>query len=182
MAPLSRATTSAARAWTRHTLPRPSAAAIAFPTTQSRGRADIINKEIINKNVVPTSKDFAPNTPGVRQDSSTFDSPFHRSGGTMRDPLKVPSFGHYKSNRSETTNKVFQYFMVGGLGAITAMGAKATVQGELRMWWEVMRQMAAEDALPQERSDMWKQALTKTLHRLPRQHGCFRRCFGSGQG
>jgi len=29
----------------------------------------------------------------------------------------------------ETTNKVFSYFIVGTFGAITAMGAKATVQG-----------------------------------------------------
>lgn len=33
------------------------------------------------------------------------------------------------SKRGETSNKTFQYFMVGGMGLLTAAGAKATVQG-----------------------------------------------------
>jgi hypothetical protein len=56
----------------------------------------------------------------------------HRSvSGTAfpqgHETTKIPNFDHYKSNRSETDNKVFQYVMAGTLGAITAMGAKATV-------------------------------------------------------
>jgi len=42
--------------------------------------------------------------------------------------MKVPNFGAYKSNGSETGNKVFQYFMAGTMGGLAAMGAKATVQ------------------------------------------------------
>lgn len=33
------------------------------------------------------------------------------------------------SKRGETSNRTFQYFMVGGMGLLTAAGAKATVQG-----------------------------------------------------
>jgi ubiquinol-cytochrome c reductase iron-sulfur subunit len=59
--------------------------------------------------------------------SSSFDSPFKGVGS--RDTTKIPSFAAYKSSGGEQQNKLFQYFMVGTLGAITAMGAKATVQG-----------------------------------------------------
>ncbi|KAF2459096.1 ubiquinol-cytochrome c reductase iron-sulfur subunit [Lineolata rhizophorae] len=55
--------------------------------------------------------------------TATFDSPFKGSGAT-----KVPSFSKYKSSSGETPNKMVQYFMAGTLGAISAMGAKATVQ------------------------------------------------------
>jgi len=81
---------------------RPAAAALAV---QKRGRAD--------------------------QASSSFDSPFHRSGGTMRESTKIPDFGRYKSDKNEASNRVFQYFVVGAMGALTAAGAKATVQGVL---------------------------------------------------
>lgn len=115
MAPLTKAAAPLVRNWTRHALPsvRPSAASLAFPratagsTQQTRGRAT----------------EVSPN-------ASAFDSPFHRSGGTARTTTDVPSFGNYKSSSSEVTNRVVQYFMVGSLGAITAMGAKATVQGK----------------------------------------------------
>jgi ubiquinol-cytochrome c reductase iron-sulfur subunit len=33
------------------------------------------------------------------------------------------------SKSSETTNRVFQYFMVGSMGMLAAAGAKATVEG-----------------------------------------------------
>ena len=51
--------------------------------------------------------------------------PFNRKEST-----KIPSFGSYFSKGSSTSNKVFQYFMVGTMGALSAAGAKATVQGE----------------------------------------------------
>jgi len=41
---------------------------------------------------------------------------------------KIPSFKAYRSAGGETTNKVFQYFMVGTMGAVSALGAKNTVQ------------------------------------------------------
>ena len=60
--------------------------------------------------------------------SSSFDSPFR--GGDSKPSTKIPSFGHYKSKSTETSNRVFQYFMVGSMGLLAAAGAKATVQGE----------------------------------------------------
>jgi ubiquinol-cytochrome c reductase iron-sulfur subunit len=60
--------------------------------------------------------------------SSSFDSPFKGQGGGG-ETTKIPSFAAYKSSGGEQQNRLFQYFMVGTLGAITAMGAKATVQG-----------------------------------------------------
>jgi hypothetical protein len=42
---------------------------------------------------------------------------------------KIPDFSHYRSKQGTNTNLLFQYFMVGTMGAITAAGAKATVQG-----------------------------------------------------
>lgn len=108
MPPLSKTAAPLARTWTRHALPtvKPTGASLAV---QKRGRAD-----------------HSP----VSAAQSDVDSPFHRSGGTMRDTTNIPSFGKYKSGRDEITNRVFQYFMVGSMGAITAMGAKATVQGQ----------------------------------------------------
>jgi ubiquinol-cytochrome c reductase iron-sulfur subunit len=44
---------------------------------------------------------------------------------------KIPDFSHYRSKQGTNSNLVFQYFMVGTMGALTAAGAKATVQG---MW------------------------------------------------
>jgi ubiquinol-cytochrome c reductase iron-sulfur subunit len=58
-----------------------------------------------------------------------FTSPFHRGTGEERDTTVIPSFGKYKAG-SETNNKMFQYFMVGAFGGLSAMGAKNTVQGE----------------------------------------------------
>lgn len=43
---------------------------------------------------------------------------------------KIPSFGQYFSKGPSTNKKVFQYFMVGTMGALSAAGAKATVQGK----------------------------------------------------
>lgn len=105
MSSITKASVPLLRSWTRHQL---SAARPAALAVQTRGRAD--------------------------QASSSFDSPFHRSGGTARDTRKVPDFGKYKSDNNEVSNRIFQYFMVGSMGAITAAGAKATVQG--RSLWK----------------------------------------------
>jgi hypothetical protein len=59
--------------------------------------------------------------------SSSFDSPFKGVGN--RDSTKIPDFSHYKTKSGSNSNLVFQYFMVGTMGALTAAGAKATVQG-----------------------------------------------------
>lgn len=59
--------------------------------------------------------------------SSSFDSPFKGQGGDATS--KIPDFSHYRSKSGSGQNLLFQYFMVGSMGALTAAGAKATVQG-----------------------------------------------------
>jgi ubiquinol-cytochrome c reductase iron-sulfur subunit len=58
--------------------------------------------------------------------ASSFDSPFKGSA----DSTKIPSFAAYRNKNGEQSTKVFQYFMVGTMGALSALGAKATVQGK----------------------------------------------------
>lgn len=58
--------------------------------------------------------------------SSTFESPFKGESKAS----KIPDFGKYMSKGSGSTNMLFGYFMVGTMGAITAAGAKSTIQGE----------------------------------------------------
>lgn len=58
--------------------------------------------------------------------SSSYESPFKGE----RTTTKVPDFSHYASKASPNKNLAYQYFIVGGFGAITAMGAKSTIQGE----------------------------------------------------
>ncbi|OAQ97567.1 hypothetical protein LLEC1_01203 [Akanthomyces lecanii] len=74
-----------------------------------------------------------PAVPAVRALSSTamrsdgapsYSSPF--KGETKGS--QIPDFGKYMSAKSESGNKVFSYFMVGAMGALTAAGAKSTVQ------------------------------------------------------
>jgi ubiquinol-cytochrome c reductase iron-sulfur subunit len=55
----------------------------------------------------------------------TYTSPF--KGETKGS--KIPDFGHYYAKSSSRTNGLFSYFMVGTMGAVTAAGAKSTVQG-----------------------------------------------------
>lgn len=60
-------------------------------------------------------------------------------GGTYTSPFKgetrgskIPDFSKYTGNNSANTNLLFQYFMVGTMGAIFAAGAKSTVQEFLK--------------------------------------------------
>ena len=107
----SKAATSLVRHSTRQQLPslRSSAAAV-----QKRGRADASTSH------------------------AEFTSPFHRGTKNAQDTTVIPNFGKYKSGGSETGNKLFQYFMVGTMGGISAMGAKNTVQGMLQPWMPIM--------------------------------------------
>jgi len=57
---------------------------------------------------------------------ASFDSPFKT---IEENTTKIPNFKNYMSKKGQTSNKVFQYFMVGTMGALSAAGAKATVQG-----------------------------------------------------
>lgn len=58
--------------------------------------------------------------------SASYESPFKGERTTTR----IPDFSHYASKSTPNKNLTYQYFIVGGFGAITAMGAKSTIQGE----------------------------------------------------
>lgn len=60
--------------------------------------------------------------------TSTYTSPF-RGTSDHKDTTVIPSFKKYRNTGGEDSAKLFQYFMVGTMGAVTALGAKATVQG-----------------------------------------------------
>jgi hypothetical protein len=60
--------------------------------------------------------------------TSSFDSPFRGMGNDKAS--QIPDFSKYRSKSGTNSNLVFQYFMVGTMGALTAAGAKATVQGK----------------------------------------------------
>ncbi|CAJ0549479.1 hypothetical protein HG530_009992 [Fusarium avenaceum] len=79
------------------------------------------------KPVVPAVR--ALSTTAVRPDSASasgYSSPFKFQGETKGS--KIPDFGKYVSTGSESKNKLYSYFMVGALGAVSAAGAKSTVQ------------------------------------------------------
>ncbi|KAF2204049.1 ubiquinol-cytochrome c r [Delitschia confertaspora ATCC 74209] len=66
----------------------------------------------------------ATQTRSAATSTSSFDSPFKGQPTT-----KIPSFQAYrKKSGDETGPRVFSYFMVGTMGALSALGAKATVQ------------------------------------------------------
>lgn len=71
-------------------------------------------------------------TSAARPDGSTatFKSPFR---GTSKSET-APDFGHYMSKNNGNTNALFGYFMVGTLGALSAAGAKSTIQGRFTNW------------------------------------------------
>lgn len=85
--------------------------AATLPAQQRRHKADIVDR-----------------SSGQYDHTPRFESPFKDKDDNPT--TKIPSFGHYMSKRGETSNKTFQYFMVGGMGLLAAAGAKATVQGE----------------------------------------------------
>ena len=72
--------------------------------------------------------DVVERTAGEYDRTPKFESPFKNKD--ENPTTKIPNFGNYMSKRGETSNKTFQYFMVGGMGLLAAAGAKATVQGE----------------------------------------------------
>ncbi|KAL2267251.1 hypothetical protein VTJ83DRAFT_4528 [Remersonia thermophila] len=56
--------------------------------------------------------------------SSSFESPFKGESKTT----KVPDFSKYMAKAPGGKNALYSYFMVGTMGAITAAGAKSTIQ------------------------------------------------------
>ncbi|KKA28899.1 hypothetical protein TD95_004159 [Thielaviopsis punctulata] len=61
---------------------------------------------------------------GASAPSSSYTAPFKGDPQTNQ----IPSFGKYMSKKPEGVNKLFGYFMVGAMGAVSAAGAKSTVQ------------------------------------------------------
>ena len=75
----------------------------------------------------------ALSTTAVRPDSASasgYSSPFKFQGQSKG--AQIPDFGKYVSTGGEGKNKLYSYFMVGALGAVSAAGAKSTVQGGLK--------------------------------------------------
>ena len=85
--------------------------ALSSAQQQRRSKADVVDR-----------------TAGQYDRTPKFQSPFKNNDDNPT--TKIPSFGNYMSKRGETSNKTFQYFMVGSMGLLAAAGAKATVQGE----------------------------------------------------
>lgn len=103
MPALAHSSRAIARSWTAHQLPVARASCAAM---QSRSVSDV-------------------------SATSSFDSPFKGVGSSSS--TKIPSFAAYRSRGGEDSMKIFSYFMVGTMGALSAMGAKATVQGTTRL-------------------------------------------------
>ncbi|EEQ30775.1 ubiquinol-cytochrome c reductase iron-sulfur subunit [Microsporum canis CBS 113480] len=108
MSPLAASSASSLRACARHASVVPRALAVSSIAQHRRGVASDASQ------------------------SSSFDSPFGKSNAST-STYKIPSFGKYASPRRESTNKTFSYFVVGTMGMMTAVGAKATVQGAFRL-------------------------------------------------
>lgn len=107
MPPLASSSASVPLRWARHQLPSASRAVIASsPAQQRRTKAD------------------GP--------IASFDGPYNW-GGEKTPTTKIPSFKNYMSKKPETSNRVFGYVMAGTMGALSAAGAKATVQGKNTM-------------------------------------------------
>ncbi|ORY16901.1 cytochrome b-c1 complex subunit Rieske, mitochondrial precursor [Clohesyomyces aquaticus] len=101
MPALTTTTRAIARSWTPHRFPAARACTAALQ--QSRSASEVST-------------------------TSSFDSPF-KGGASGSETTKIPSFAAYRNKgSSENGPKVFSYFMVGTMGALSALGAKATVQ------------------------------------------------------
>jgi hypothetical protein len=115
----------------------------------------------------------------TRADASTshaeFNSPFTRGTSGKKDTTVIPSFKKYRSG-NETNNKVFQYFMVGAFGGLSALGAKNTVQGRS------LRNSGLYDQTSRLRNGRIGRIEILTTARLPGQHVRLRRRPRPGQG
>ncbi|MCJ1312214.1 hsp70 nucleotide exchange factor fes1 [Agyrium rufum] len=108
MAPITAPARTIFRGCTRARLSSPSLPC-SFATSQHRTKADAVQS-----------------ASGEYDKTPSYESPFR--GTAEKETTRIPSFGKYMSKKGETSNKVFQYFMVGTMGALAAAGAKATVQ------------------------------------------------------
>ncbi|RKF72148.1 Cytochrome b-c1 complex subunit Rieske, mitochondrial [Golovinomyces cichoracearum] len=78
----------------------------------------------LSRSSIPSNYARTISTSTTRWQASVYESPFKGQTTTT----KIPDFSKYRASSSPNSNLVFQYFMVGTMGAITAAGAKATVQ------------------------------------------------------
>jgi len=108
MAPLTTSSRTLLRASSRQPL---RCVSLALSAQQRRCKADIVER-----------------TAGEYDRTPKVEPPFRTSDDNPT--TKIPDFKKYMSKKGETSNKTFQYFMVGGMGLLAAAGAKATVQGE----------------------------------------------------
>ena len=120
-------------------------------------------------------------TSAVRRDSASggasYTSPFRIAGAGKGN--QIPDFGNYMSKEGEGRNKLISYFMVGSMGALTAAGAKSTVEGR----WPIVVPLSSN----------WSFDITiwilmgifdnaDALDRILGQHVRVCRCLGHGQG
>ncbi|KAG9241267.1 Rieske [2Fe-2S] iron-sulfur domain-containing protein [Calycina marina] len=68
----------------------------------------------------------ALSTTATKAVGATYESPF--SSGNGKPAGNIPDFSAYRSKAGSNSNLLFQYFMVGTMGAVTAASAKTTVQ------------------------------------------------------
>ena len=109
-----------------------------------------------------TKADVVERSSGQYDQTPRFESPFKNKDDNST--TKIPSFANYMSKKGETSNKTFQYFMVGGMGLLTAAGAKATVQGRM----EVMESHRVVSGVGYGMERQW--LTLKTECRFPSQH------------
>ncbi|ETN45247.1 cytochrome b-c1 complex subunit Rieske, mitochondrial [Cyphellophora europaea CBS 101466] len=106
---------AALRSWTQH----------ALPTSQSSSAAARLATSSVASQTTVVQQRRHQSSPSQAASTSSFDSPFRSN---KVDSNKIPSFKAYRAKSPEVSNRVFQYFMVGSMGLLTAAGAKATVQ------------------------------------------------------
>lgn len=145
------------------------------------------------------SSSFSTSVVRPEGSAATFKSPFR---GASKSET-APDFGHYLSKNKGNSNALFGYFMVGTLGAMSAAGAKSTIQGTLvrTKWGPEMgfdavfhrRECGSRGRNGLERpagkenigldQRKWRVGWTRLTHRrVPRQHERLRRRPGHGQG
>lgn len=128
----------------------------ALSTAQRRGKADIVERHS-----------------GEYERTPRYESPFANKDDNPT--TKIPSFAKYMSKKGETSNKTFQYFMVGGMGLLAAAGAKATVQGEdvIEWSWDGFR---SQEMLEEARMNFGNAMADNTpSNRFPSEHVRLRR-------
>lgn len=78
-------------------------------------------------NVFSTPVRALSTTTARNDNAASYSSPFKGDSKASQ----VPDWSKYLSKNSADNNKLFSYFMVGAMGALTAAGAKSAVHGSL---------------------------------------------------